>query len=58
MKTFSPASITIYAVETAGGRNIATDARPRNRSNIAEYGKEHIMPGRPRSISFSARPGG
>ena len=43
MKTFSPASITIYAVETAGGRNIATDARPRNKSNIAEYGKEHII---------------
>ena len=43
MKTFSPTSITIYAVETAGGRNIATDARPRNKSNIAEYGKEHII---------------
>ncbi|MBB5346337.1 ABC transporter substrate-binding protein [Desulfoprunum benzoelyticum] len=43
MKTFSPTSITVYAVETAGGRNIATDARPRNKSNIAEYGKEHII---------------
>ena len=43
MKTFSPSSITVYAVETAGGRNIATDARPRNKSNIAEYGKEHII---------------
>jgi iron complex transport system substrate-binding protein len=43
MKTFSPASMTIYAVEAAGGRNIAADARPRNNSNIAEYGKEQII---------------
>lgn len=43
MKTFSPTSMTIYAVESAGGRNIATDAKPRNRSNIAEYGKERIL---------------
>jgi iron complex transport system substrate-binding protein len=43
MKTFSPTSMTIYAVECAGGRNIATDARPRNGSNIAEYGKERIL---------------
>ena len=43
MKTFSPTSMTMYAVESAGGRNIATDARPRNRSNIAEYGKERIL---------------
>ena len=43
MKTFSPTSMTIYAVESAGGRNIATDAKPRNNSNIAEYGKERIL---------------
>ena len=43
MKTFSPTSMTIYAVESAGGRNIATDAHPRNQSNIAEYGKERIL---------------
>ncbi len=43
MKTFSPSSMTIYAVESAGGRNVAIDARPRNRSNIAEYGKERIL---------------
>lgn len=43
MKTFSPSSMTIYAVEAAGGRNIAADAKPRNNSNIAEYGKEKII---------------
>lgn len=43
MKTFSPAAIAIFAVEAAGGRNIASDASPRNESNIAEYGKERIL---------------
>ncbi len=43
MKTFSPKAIAIFAVETAGGRNIAADATPRNESNIAEYGKEQIL---------------
>ncbi len=43
MKTFSPTSIAIFAVEAAGGRNIASDASPRNDSNIAEYGKERIL---------------
>lgn len=43
MKTFSPTAIAIFAVEAAGGRNIASDAVPRNESNIAEYGKERIL---------------
>lgn len=43
MKTFSPSAIAIFAVETAGGRNIAADATARNKSNIAEYGKERIL---------------
>ena len=43
MKTFSPTAIAIFAVEAAGGRNIASDASPRNDSNIAEYGKERIL---------------
>ena len=43
MKTFSPTSIAMFAVEAAGGRNIASDAVPRNDSNIAEYGKERIL---------------
>jgi ABC-type Fe3+-hydroxamate transport system substrate-binding protein len=43
MKTFSPASIAIFVLEQAGGRNIATDARARKKSNIAAYGKERIL---------------
>lgn len=43
MKTFAPSSMTIYAVEVAGGRNVADDAKARNNSNIAEYGKEQII---------------
>ena len=43
MKTFSPTAIAMFAVEAAGGRNIASDAVPRNDSNIAEYGKERIL---------------
>lgn len=43
MKTFSPTSIAIFVLEHAGGRNIATDAKARNSSNIAAYGKEQIL---------------
>ena len=43
MKTFSPDSIAIFAVETAGGINIATNAEPVRGTNIAAYGKERIL---------------
>lgn len=43
MKTFSPTSIAIFALEQAGGRNIATDATARRDTNIAAYGKERIL---------------
>ncbi len=43
MKTFSPSSIAIFALEQAGGRNIATDAQARRGTNIAAYGKEQIL---------------
>ena len=43
MKTFSPNSITIFCLETAGGTNVATDANPRKNSNIAAYSKERIL---------------
>ena len=43
MKTFSPDSMAIFAVETAGGINIATDAEPVRSTNIAAYGKERIL---------------
>jgi iron complex transport system substrate-binding protein len=43
MRTFSPDSITLFSLESAGGINIASDAPPRHATNIAEYGKEQIL---------------
>jgi iron complex transport system substrate-binding protein len=43
MKTFSPDSVAIFAVETAGGVNLAKDAEPVRGTNIAAYGKERIL---------------
>lgn len=43
MKTFAPEAISIFALEVAGGRNVASDAEGRNESNIAPYGKERIL---------------
>lgn len=43
MKTFAPGSMAIYALETAGGVNIAADATPHRDTNIANYGKERIL---------------
>ena len=43
MKTFSPSSIAIFALKTAGGINIAEDTQARRGTNIAAYGKEHIL---------------
>lgn len=43
MRTFSPSSIAIFALQSAGGINVAGDARVRNDTNIADYGKEHIL---------------
>nr|MBF0223481.1 ABC transporter substrate-binding protein [Desulfobulbaceae bacterium] len=43
MKTFSPGSITVFALETAGGINIAADAEIVRDTNIAYYGKEKIL---------------
>jgi iron complex transport system substrate-binding protein len=43
MRTFSPDSISLFSLESAGGINIATDATPRHLTNIAEYGKERIL---------------
>ena len=43
MKTFSPGSMAIFALETAGGINIASDAKPVRKTNIAAYGKERIL---------------
>lgn len=43
MKTFSPSSIAIFALKTAGGINVADDTKARHGTNIAAYGKEHIL---------------
>ena len=43
MKTFSPGSMTVFAIETAGGINVAADAKPVRKTNIAAYGKERIL---------------
>ncbi len=43
MKTFMPGSMPIFALEAAGGINIAADARQVRSTNIAFYGKERIM---------------
>ena len=43
MKTFMPGSMPIFALEAAGGINIAADARQVRTTNIAFYGKERIM---------------
>ena len=43
MRTFSPDSISIFALESAGGINIATDAIQRHSTNIADYGKERLL---------------
>ncbi len=43
MKTFTPGSMPIFALETAGGINVASDARASRNTNIAIYGKEQIL---------------
>ena len=43
MKTFTHGSMAIFALETAGGVNIARDAPSVRGTNIAFYGKERIL---------------
>jgi iron complex transport system substrate-binding protein len=43
MRTFAPDSSSLFCLKSAGGINIATNARPRNSTNIADYGKEQIL---------------
>lgn len=43
MKTFAPSSITAFTLLTAGGINATPDAKGRNNSNIAPYGKERLL---------------
>lgn len=41
--TFAPESMPIFVVESAGGRNVAGNARSRHGSNIANYGLEKML---------------
>ena len=43
MKTFSKGAMPLFALETAGGINVARDAVPSRNTNIANYGKERIL---------------
>lgn len=43
MKTFAPDSMAVFALEAAGGINIADDAKPVRNTNIAYFGKERIL---------------
>jgi iron complex transport system substrate-binding protein len=43
MKTFTPDSMAVFALKTAGGINIAADAQRVRNTNIAYYGKERLL---------------
>jgi iron complex transport system substrate-binding protein len=43
MRTFAPGAMAIFALETAGGINVAADAQVRPNNNIALYGRERIL---------------
>jgi len=43
MRTFTSGAMPIFALETAGGINVAQDAKPSRNTNVAVYGKERIL---------------
>jgi iron complex transport system substrate-binding protein len=43
MKTFAPSAMAVFALEAAGGVNVARDAKPVGNTVIAAYGKERIL---------------
>ncbi len=57
MKTFAPGSMALFVLETAGGINVAADARPSRGSNIGIYGKERILSNGPWIDVFLAQQG-
>jgi iron complex transport system substrate-binding protein len=57
MKTFSPDSMAVFALETAGGINVAADAVPVRKTNIAYYGKERILERGPQIDVYLAQSG-
>lgn len=57
MKTFTPDSMAIFALQTAGGINIAADAGAVRGTNIAYYGKERILAKAPEIDVYLAQAG-
>lgn len=57
MKTFTPESISMFVLETAGGINVAIDAKSSRGTNIAVYGKEQILSHAPRIDVYLAQYG-
>lgn len=57
MKTFAPQAMAIFALETAGGLNVAADAPVRADNNIAVYGKERLLAHAERIDVFLAQQG-
>ncbi len=43
MKTFTPGSMALFALQAAGGINVAVDAAASRGTNIGNYGKEKIL---------------
>lgn len=43
MRTFAPDAMAMFALETAGGVNVASEAVSRRGTTIADYGKERIL---------------
>ena len=57
LRTFSKNSMAIWALELAGGVNVASDAVPSKGSNIAIYGKEKLLSKGPRIEVYLAQQG-
>lgn len=57
MKTFTPGAMPIFALETAGGINVAKDAKASRNTNVAIYGKEQILAKAPEIDVFLAQKG-
>jgi len=57
MKTIAPESIAAAVLAYGGGRNVAADAIARNSTNIASYGKEHILAHAPKIDIYLAQKG-
>jgi iron complex transport system substrate-binding protein len=57
MKTFTPTAMPVYALETAGGINVASDAKSIRGTIIAQYGKERILAKGPEIDVYLAQTG-